>query len=91
MSFQRIFEMVRRQGMPLVVTDETGKEPVVVLPLEVYEALMEGESKPTPIREPLPTPVSSPIPSPREEQSPKVEISLEERFYVEALEDQENR
>jgi len=39
MSFQRIFDMVRRQGMPMVVTDSAGKEPVVVLPLEVYEAL----------------------------------------------------
>ena len=75
MSFQRIFDMVRRQGMPMVVTDGTGKEPVVVLPFEVYEALMEGGE----VKKPVNTP------------APDVEISLEERFYVEPLEDQENR
>ena len=75
MSFQRIFDMVRRQGMPMVVTDDTGKEPVVVLPFEVYEALMEGGEVKKPVKAP----------------EPEVEISLEERFYVEPLEDQENR
>jgi hypothetical protein len=91
MSFQRIFEMVRRQGMPLVVTDEAGKEPVVVLPLEVYEALVEGgESRPAPAS-PTMTPIQTPESSPRMQPVTKDEISLEERFYVEALEDQENR
>ena len=72
MSFQRIFDMVRRQGMPMIVTDQAGKSPLVVLPFEVYEALMgEGATK------------SEPKLSP--------EISLEERFYIEPLEDQENR
>ena len=82
MSFQRIFELVRRQGMPLVVTDEGGKEPLVVLPFDMYEALMEGgESKPE-------------IKAMKKENlapSPDTEISLEERFYIETLEDQENR
>ena len=62
--------------MPLVVTDAAGKEPVVVLPFEVYEALVDGGEKVEKKRE---TPAAIP------------EISLEERFYVQNPEDQENR
>ncbi len=41
MSWQRILETARRHGLPIVVTDPAGREPMVVLPLEVYEALTE--------------------------------------------------
>ena len=73
--------MARRQGMPLVVTDEAGKSPVVVLPLEVYEALIEGGGSAPEIFKPTGIPNSSPK---------NIEISMEERFYIEPLEDQEN-
>jgi hypothetical protein len=43
MSLQRIFEMVKRQGMPLVVTDGQGRDPVIVLPLDMYEVLLAGQ------------------------------------------------
>lgn len=77
--------MARRQGMPLVVTDEAGKSPVVVLPLEVYEAMFEGASEPEPVIQPIKhqAPVSEP---------PKtIEITMEERFSIEPLDEQENR
>jgi hypothetical protein len=90
MSFQRIFELVRRQGMPLVVTDEAGKQPLVVLPFDMYEALMEGDGHASRDTRHA-TPTKEPVPVPRMEQLAKEEISLEERFYVETPEDQENR
>jgi nicotinamidase-related amidase len=34
MSLQRIIELARRQGMPVILTDVAGREPMVVLPLE---------------------------------------------------------
>ena len=68
--------MVRRQGMPMVVTDEAGKSPVVVLPLEVYEALTDGVSSTAPKKE---------VPVLTREPLRESEISLEERFYIEPL------
>ena len=47
MSWQRILEVARQQGMPVVVTDIAGREPMVILPFEKYERLLEQES-PTP-------------------------------------------
>ena len=41
MSWQRIFELARRQKSPLIITDIAGREPLVVLPLEVYERLID--------------------------------------------------
>jgi hypothetical protein len=35
--------MVKRQGMPLVVTDGQGRDPVIVLPLDMYEVLVAGQ------------------------------------------------
>lgn len=40
MSLQRVIELARRQGMPIVVTDVAGREPMVLLPLEIYEDLL---------------------------------------------------
>jgi hypothetical protein len=44
MSWQRILEMARRQKMPVVITDIAGREPMVVLPFNEYEALVEVSS-----------------------------------------------
>ena len=43
MSWQRIVELARRQKMPVIITDAAGLEPRVLLPLEKYEHLSEGE------------------------------------------------
>lgn len=45
MSLQRIIEVARRQGMPVILTDVAGREPMVVLPLEAYEKMLDGEGQ----------------------------------------------
>lgn len=42
MSWQRIIEVARRQGMPVIVTDVAGREPMVLMPLDGYERLLDG-------------------------------------------------
>lgn len=39
MSLQRVLETARRTGTPVIVTDVGGREPMVVMPLEQFEAL----------------------------------------------------
>jgi len=51
MSMQRVFEMARKMGLPVVVTDVTGREPFVLLPLDQFEAMM-GEGAVAPARPP---------------------------------------
>lgn len=41
MSLQRVLELARRQNMAVVVTDVAGREPLVVLPLDTYERLLD--------------------------------------------------
>lgn len=81
MSFQRMIEMARRHGMPIVVTDPNGKEPVVVLSLEVYEALIGEGSGPKVVGV-----RKSQVPMPEN----LAELSVEERFYVEPLDEPRN-
>jgi len=88
MSLQRVLETARRTGTPVIVTDVAGREPLVVLPLEQFEALT-GESKH----------VATEKGSARAEEVPlRIEtlsvnlptgedLSLEERFYLEPIED----
>ncbi|PIP60807.1 hypothetical protein COX00_01255 [Candidatus Uhrbacteria bacterium CG22_combo_CG10-13_8_21_14_all_47_17] len=45
MSWQRILETARRNGFPVVVTDIAGREPMVVMPLDAYEALSSQKEK----------------------------------------------
>ena len=44
MSLQRVLETARKMGVPVIVTDSAGLDPIVILPLEQFEA-MAGESK----------------------------------------------
>lgn len=39
MSLQRVFEAARKMGSPVIVTDVGGRDPLVVVPLEQFEAL----------------------------------------------------
>ncbi len=91
MSLQRTFEMARRHGMPIVVTDPNGKDPMVVLPLEAYETLLEGAPKK---REPIVVPVrdESSLAPLKVQIEPEflAELSAEERFYVEPLDEPRN-
>lgn len=38
----RLLRLARRTGDRLIVTDENGGEPIVILPIDEYEALIEG-------------------------------------------------
>jgi hypothetical protein len=39
MSMQRIFDVARKLGTPVIMTDPAGREPLVVLPLDQFEAM----------------------------------------------------
>jgi hypothetical protein len=41
MSWKRIFRTARKVGAPVIIADEDGKKPQVILPLDVYEALID--------------------------------------------------
>ena len=43
---QRILETSRKLGLPVIVTDVAGREPMVVLPLEQFEAMAGAGSEP---------------------------------------------
>ena len=71
MSWQRIIEVARKQGMPVIVTDVAGREPMVLMPLNGYERLLDGATPPSTDEKPLyvaknavpkpPTPSSEPV------------------------------
>ena len=44
MSMQRVLETARKFGLPVIVTDVAGRDPMVMMPLEQFEALTEGGS-----------------------------------------------
>ncbi len=41
MSWKRILQAARRLNSPVIVADEAAKEPLVILPLDVYEKMSE--------------------------------------------------
>jgi hypothetical protein len=118
MSLQRIFESARKLGVPVILTDPAGREPMVVLTLEQFEAIAgttEAQSEPTQTsvrrgrpssRRPAEAPKGEDFMFPVEDigsrpaatepsiedfssQAPSgAEISLDERFYLEPLEDE---
>ncbi len=118
MSWQKIFKTARRLGAPVIVTDQAGLDPMIVVPLETYEELIgQGGGAERPFRSKKAEIDESifEIPSEEEilasdlknfpkssqklqndmeaqaseaEEGENPEISLEERFYFEPLEDE---
>ncbi len=110
MSLQRVFEAARKIGSPVIMTDVSGRDPLVILPLEQFEAFMaEGEvekqhvsyerveehKKDTTIHPVVG--LTSPI-APEKAQATVIhpempveaqDIALEERFYLEPLDDKD--
>lgn len=41
-QFSRLLRLARRTGDRLIITDEQGGEPIVILPIDEYEALIDG-------------------------------------------------
>ena len=69
MSLQRILELARRKGMPVVVTDIGGREAMVVMPFDEYERLADHaavEPKAAKRRIPM-EPIVTPTPEIRRE------------------------
>ena len=108
MSLQRVLETARRTGTPVIVTDVGGREPMVVMPLEQFEALTgETPSRHAPSQPPLSKEerverVLAEMASQRSAERaneaalkieslsvelPADDITLEERFYLEPVED----
>ena len=112
MSFQRVLETARKTGFPVIVTDIAGREPMVILPLEQFEGMLEtGEtSGRSPSKEAqhsqeiVTVPISESVSSSQAEKlakepgsvrleaisespSDEGEIPLEERFYLEPVDD----
>lgn len=102
MSLQRVFESARKMGVPVIITDPGGRDPLVVLPLEQFEA-MAGETKssashpsvrPSPVQKSEEIHVNA-IPGLSKEAQESFdalvmenpEIPLEERFYLETVDD----
>ncbi len=77
MSLQRIFNVARKLGTPIIMTDAAGLEPLVILPLDQFEAMAgvtsDGEVK-----------ISPPI-----VQNEMEEIPLEDTFYLEPVDQEE--
>ena len=102
MSFQRILETARRMGSPLIVTDAAGREPMVVMTLQAFERLGEQKEQKVQMVAEV-APVSVPVIEKSEpssllqeiaiqvmenpEMAQDSEISMEERFYLEPVEE----
>lgn len=69
MSLQRILELARRKGVPVVVTDIGGREAMVVMPFDEYERLSEnGSAEPKMQKRRVPMePIVTPTPEIRRE------------------------
>lgn len=101
MSFQRILDAARRLGTPVIVTDVAGREPMVLVPLDMFEALAGASSEngkaPAPAMQYDAVPERPVPPTPRPSESEPTpeelsalvgqEISLEDRFYLEPVDD----
>ncbi len=89
MSLLRIFESAKKLSLPLIVTDTDGRDPMVILPLEQFEALAHAQEAPS-TAEKRPESASPQLHSLEEIMPPlkNDEISLEERFYLEPIDEQ---
>ncbi len=95
MSLPRIFELARKLGTPVIMTDPAGREPLVVLSLDQFEAMAgvsgDAESATPEIHKKVQNKakeMSSIPPSPELTPAPPLpeDMALEERFYLEPLE-----
>lgn len=104
MSLQKIFESARKLGVPVIVTDPAGREPLVILPLEQFEAMASEGSSRIPVEKEVNQALAEmtaerlkirveeaavQFEAPAEIEPENPNFSLEERFYLEPVEDKE--
>lgn len=94
MSLQRVFESARKMGVPVIVTDPAGRDPMVVLPLEQFEAMAGEEKLEIPdhgmdsrLRGNDDTIKNFEIPLNQAKNVPD-ELPIEDRFYLEPTDDE---
>jgi hypothetical protein len=85
MSLQRVLETARKTGAPVIVTDVAGREPMVILPLEQFEALTGVGSETV-----RPAVRTAPV-APRRETKIVVEDPVDRAFAEMAAERLKNR
>ncbi|MHB8830843.1 MAG: hypothetical protein ACYC44_01905 [Patescibacteria group bacterium] len=51
MSWQRVFKTARHLGAPVIITDQAGDDPLIIMPLDAYENLVGTEAI-KPVRKP---------------------------------------
>ncbi len=90
MSWSRILRFARERQVPVIVTDETGEDPLILLSLDQLEEALGGAVEPSPSPMPAPRPptpsfVPEPTPSPLEgggefhlEEEEKDQVVVEE-------------
>ncbi len=97
MSIQHVFESARRLGLPVIVTDLGGRDPMVVLPLDQFEALasespVKSLAKLEPQIEPRPTEAPNSLRADNLDAFSDVavnqDIPIDERFYLEPVDDE---
>jgi hypothetical protein len=89
-QFERLLKLAQKTGDRLIVTDPSGQEPVVILPLSEYEGLLDhgsfrGGREPQDVEERSYEDVPKSAPEAREEIG---ESEMEGEFDPEALEEQ---
>lgn len=62
MSWSRILRFAKERQVPVIVTDETGEDPMILLSLDALEAALDGGASPVAPPQP-PAPVRSTTPS----------------------------
>lgn len=62
MSLQRVLETGRKIGMPVIITDLSGRDPMVILPLEQFEAMAGTAQKGTSVTKKAPVELPRRVP-----------------------------
>lgn len=52
MSWQHVFKTARRLGTPVIVTDQAGDDPLIILPLDAYDELVGQAGVEKPVSKP---------------------------------------
>ena len=95
MSWQRILELARQRGLPVIVSDIGGREPMAILPLAEYERLTDAREShqiqnsniSKLISEDIKIEPTAPIQGAEEDVEELSGLTLEERFYLEPVDE----